>query len=127
MMTIFEGDDNAAAAYSERNVPKKYKDSTPAILLIKKGGGFACTKYLCTTMHLGKGAVDENKTHTVYVHTSKMLAGGLTKLLEGKEFQRVVLNAKKQIGWYKITGGHWVSCSSTHMLLRQLQVMKKCR
>lgn len=77
-----------------------------------------------TYVHL---TVDESKTHTVYVHTSKTLAGGLTKLLERKEFHRVMLNAKKQNGWYKITGGHWVSSSITRMLLRQLQVMKICR
>jgi hypothetical protein len=37
-------------------------------------------------MNLCKEAVDEERVRIAYVHTSKMIADGLTKALEGKAF-----------------------------------------
>jgi hypothetical protein len=37
-------------------------------------------------MNLCREAVQEKRINVEYIHTSKMLADGLTKVLEGKEF-----------------------------------------
>ena len=51
-----------------------------------KGGGVVWTKHLHVRMNLCREAVQEKRIKVEYVHTSKMLADGLTKVFEGKEF-----------------------------------------
>ncbi len=63
-----------------------YQDSTSVISLVTKGGGVVRMKHLRVRMNLCKEAVDEERVRIAYVHTSKMIADGLTKALEGKAF-----------------------------------------
>jgi hypothetical protein len=67
-------------------VPIIYQDSTSVITLVTKGGGVVRTKHLRARMHLGKEAVDEHKVNIVHVPTKQMIADGLTKPLEGRDF-----------------------------------------
>jgi hypothetical protein len=69
----------------EAKAPTIYQDSTSVILLVMKGGGVVRTKNLHVRMTLCREAVEEKRITVEYIHTSKMLADGLTKLLEGKE------------------------------------------
>ncbi len=70
----------------EAKAPTIYQDSTSVISLVTKGGGVVRTKYLRVRMNLCREAVQEKRINVEYIHTSKMLADGLTKVLEGKEF-----------------------------------------
>ena len=74
-------------------------DSLLVISLVIKGSGIVCTKYLRIRVNLCREAVDEKRIRIAYIHTTKMLADGLTKPLEGKAFQdfkKVLLGLKKQ-------------------------------
>ena len=51
-----------------------------------KGGEVVRTKHLRVRMNLCREAIQEKGIIVEYIHTSKMLADGLTKVLEGKEF-----------------------------------------
>jgi hypothetical protein len=66
--------------------PTIYQDSTSVILLITQGGGAMRTKHLCVRMNLGKEALEKNRIIIRYLHTSKMITDGLTKVLEKKDF-----------------------------------------
>jgi hypothetical protein len=66
--------------------PTIYQDSTSVISLITKGGGVMRTKHLRMRMNLGKEALEMNRIIVKYLHTSKMIADGLTKVLEKKDF-----------------------------------------
>jgi hypothetical protein len=70
----------------EAKAPTIYQDSTSVISLVTKGGGVVRTKHLRVRMNLCREAVEEKRIKVEYIHTSKMLADGLTKVLEGKEF-----------------------------------------
>ena len=70
----------------EAKAPTIYQDSTSVILLVTKGGGVVWTKHLRVRMNLCREAVQEKRIKVEYIHTSKMLADGLTKVFEGKEF-----------------------------------------
>ncbi len=72
--------------HTEKRSPLIYQDSTSVISLVTKGGGVVRTKHLRVRMNLCKEAVDEERVRIAYVHTSKMIADGLTKALEGKAF-----------------------------------------
>jgi hypothetical protein len=75
-----------------------YQDSTSVISLVMKGGGIVHTKHLCIRMNLCREAVDEKRIRIAYVHTTKMLADGLTKPLEGstfKVFMKALMGLKK--------------------------------
>jgi hypothetical protein len=66
----------------EKIPPLIYQDSTSVISLVMKGGGIVRMKHL-----------------RVRIHTTKMLADGLTKPLEGKafkDFMKALLGLKKQ-------------------------------
>jgi hypothetical protein len=84
----------------EKRVPPLiYQDSTSVISLVTKGGGIVRTKHLRVRMNLCKEAVEEKRIRIAYIHTTKMLADGLTKPLEGKAFQdfmKALLGLKKQ-------------------------------
>jgi hypothetical protein len=52
------------------------------------------TKHLCMRMNLGKEALEMNRIIVKYLHMSKMIADGLTKVLEKQDFvifQRLIL------------------------------------
>ncbi len=70
----------------EAKAPTIYQDSTSVISLVTKGGGVVRTKHLRVQMNLCREAVQEKRIKVEYIHTSKMLADGLTKVFEGKEF-----------------------------------------
>ncbi len=70
----------------EAKAPTIYQDSTSVISLVTKGGGVVRTKHLRVRMNLCQEVVQEGRIIVEYIHTSKMLADGLTKALEGKEF-----------------------------------------
>ena len=83
----------------EKMPPLIYQDSTSVISLVIKGGGIVRTKHLHVRMNLCKEAVEEKRIRIAYIHTTKMLADGLMKPLEGKAFQvfrRALLGLKKQ-------------------------------
>jgi hypothetical protein len=65
--------------------PTIYQDSTSVTFLVTQGGGVVRTKHLRVHMNLAKDTVVENRSHIVYLHTSKMIADGLTKPLERKD------------------------------------------
>jgi hypothetical protein len=66
--------------------PTIYQDSTSVISLITKGGGVMRTKHLRMRMNLGKEAPEMNRIIVKYLHTLKMIADGLTKVLEKQDF-----------------------------------------
>jgi hypothetical protein len=70
----------------ETKAPTIYQDSTSVISLVTKGGGIIRTKHLRVRINVCQEAVQEKRINVEYIHTSKMLADGLTKVLEGKEF-----------------------------------------
>ena len=78
--------------------PLIYQDSTSVISLVTKGGGIVHTKHLRVRMNLCREAVDEKRIRIAYIHTTKMLADGLTKPLEGstfKVFMKALMGLKK--------------------------------
>jgi hypothetical protein len=66
--------------------PTIYQDSTSVIALVTKGGGIVRTKHLRARMYLCKEALEAKRIKVRYIHTSKMIADGLTKVLEGSPF-----------------------------------------
>jgi hypothetical protein len=83
----------------EKMPPLIYQDSTSVISLVTKGGGVVRTKHLRVRMNLCKEALEDKRIKIAYIHTTKMLADGLTKPLEGKAFQdfvKALLGLKKQ-------------------------------
>ncbi len=78
--------------------PLIYQDSTSVISLVTKDGGIVLTKHLRVRMNLCREAVDEKRIRIAYVHTTKMLADGLMKPLEGstfKVFMKALMGLKK--------------------------------
>jgi hypothetical protein len=53
---------------------------------VTKGGGIIHMKHLPVWMTLCREAMMEKWIKVEYAHTSKLLADGQTKVLEGKEF-----------------------------------------
>jgi hypothetical protein len=66
--------------------PTVYQDNTSVISLVTIGGGVMRTKHLRTRMYLVMEALKENRVRVKYVHTSEMFADGLTKVLDGADF-----------------------------------------
>ncbi len=86
--------------------PTIYQDITSVISLVMKGGGVIRTKHLRVRMNLCWEAVQEKRIQEEYIHVSKMLADGLTKVFEGKiSFlsTTIYLESKRN----KTTGGRW--------------------
>jgi hypothetical protein len=77
------------------SVPTVYQDNTSVISLVTSGGGITRTKHLRARMKLVKEAVvDRKMVKVVYMPTERMVADGLTKVLEGLsfiEFAKLVL------------------------------------
>jgi hypothetical protein len=79
-------------------VPEICPDNTSIITLVTQRGGVMRTKHLRTRMTLVLKAVQENRVEIDYLPTEHMLADGLTKILEGKEykiFSRIVLGKQR--------------------------------
>ena len=96
---LFEEFFNFIINREEKIPPLIYQDSTSVISLVMKGGGIVRTKHLRVRMNLCKEALEEKRIKIAYIHTTKMLADGLTKPLEGKAFQdfvKALLGLKKQ-------------------------------
>ncbi len=70
----------------KERTPVIYQDCTSVIDLVTKGGGVVRTKHLRARMNVGREAIAEKRIQVVYCHTSKMIADGLTKPLEGNTF-----------------------------------------
>jgi len=84
-------------------VPTVYQDNTSLISLVTLGGGKVRTKHLRTRMYLTMEALQEKKLCVKYIHTSEISADGLTKVLEGSDFDFFVDQA---LGTNKSTSGH---------------------
>jgi len=84
------------------DTPVVYQDNTSVISLVTLGGGKVRTKHLRTRMFLVKEAIEERKFRVRYVHTSQMSADGLTKILDGTDFDFFV---GETLGANKSTGG----------------------
>jgi hypothetical protein len=84
------------------DIPMVYQDNTSIISLVTLGGGKVRTKHLRTRMFLVREAIEERKLRVRYVHTSQMSADGLTKILDGSDFDFFVDQA---LGANKSTGG----------------------
>ncbi len=54
--------------------------------------------------------MQKKRVKVEYIHTSKMLPDGLTKVFEGKELTSFCNNLL-EIETVKITGGRWVFCA----------------
>ncbi len=67
-------------------VPMVYQDNTSVILLVTAGGGIMRTKHMRTRMYLVMEALKEAKIKVKNVHTSEMFVDGLTKVLDGADF-----------------------------------------
>jgi hypothetical protein len=67
-------------------VPMVYQDNTLVISLVTAGGGVMRTKHMRTRMYLVMEMLKEGKIEVKYVHTSEMFADGLTKVLDGTDF-----------------------------------------
>jgi hypothetical protein len=76
--------------------PTIYQDSMSVISLISQGLGAMRTKHFRVRMNLGKEALENKRIIIKYFLTSKMIADGLTKMLEKKDFN---------IFWKLILGG----------------------
>jgi hypothetical protein len=70
---------------ARRQTPLQSTSST-VILLVTKGDGVIWAKHWHVQMNLCREAVQEKRIKVEYIHTSKMLADGLMKVFEGKEF-----------------------------------------
>ena len=73
---------------TEVKSPMIYQDSTSVISLVTKGGGVVRTKHLRVRMNLCKEAYDEGRIRIGYANTNDMKADGLTKPLQGEQFQK---------------------------------------
>jgi hypothetical protein len=67
-------------------IPMVYQDNTSVILLVTVGGGIMRTNHMRIRMYLVMEALKEGKIKVEYVHTSEMFADGLTKVLDGADF-----------------------------------------
>jgi hypothetical protein len=68
------------------DIPTVYQENTSVISLVTLGGDKVRTKHLRTRMFLVMEAIKEKKLCVKYVHTSQMSADGLTKILNGADF-----------------------------------------
>jgi len=68
--------------------PIIYQDSSSVVSLVTLGGGVTRTKHLRNRMHLAKEAVDLKHLIIRHCRAELMMADGLTKPLEGVEFQQ---------------------------------------
>jgi len=77
------------------SVPTVYQDNTSVISLVTSGGGITRTKHLHARMNLVREVVVDRKTvKVVYMPAERMVADGLTKVLESSsfiEFAKLVL------------------------------------
>ena len=67
-------------------IPFIYQDCTAVIALVTECGGVVRTKHLRVHMELCKEGLEQKHFEIKYIHTSKMIADGLSKPLEGKPF-----------------------------------------
>lgn len=74
---------------TEVKSPMIYQDFTSVISLVTKGGGVVRTKHLRVRMNLCKEAYDEERIRIGYANTNDMKADGLTKPLQGEQFQKL--------------------------------------
>ncbi len=74
-------------------MPMVYQDNTSVISLVTVRGGVARTKHLRARMHLVQEAVINKKLLIKFVLTSEMVVDGLTKALEGGDFDLFAANA----------------------------------
>jgi hypothetical protein len=71
--------------------------------MILTGGGIVRTKHMRSRKYLVMESLPEQRVTIKYIHTSEMLADGLTKPIEGKDFDYFV---NKLLGCdKKSTGG----------------------
>jgi hypothetical protein len=72
--------------------PVVSQGSSSVVSLVTLGGGVTRTKHLRNRMHLAKEAVDLKRLIIKHCRAELMIADGLTKPLEGIDFQQFVQN-----------------------------------
>jgi hypothetical protein len=88
-------------------IPLIYQDKMSVISMVTSGGGIKQTKQMRTRMFLVLESLKEQRVTSHYIHTSGMIADGLTKPIEGKDsdyFISKVMGCNK-----KSTGGRWTN------------------
>jgi len=71
-------------------VPLIFQDNISVISMVTTGGGITRTKHLRTRMFLVLESLKEKRVNIRYIHTSGMNADGLTKPIDGKDFDYFV-------------------------------------
>jgi hypothetical protein len=67
-------------------IPLIYQDCTALISLVTECGGVVRTKHLRVRRELCKESLEQKRFKIKHIHTSKMIANGLSKPLEGTPF-----------------------------------------
>jgi hypothetical protein len=85
-------------------IPLIYQDNTSVITMVTSGGGIMQTKQMRSRIILVLESLKKQRVTICYIHTSGMIADGLTKPIKGKDFDYFV---RKVLGFdKKSTGGH---------------------
>jgi hypothetical protein len=71
---------------SNIEMPLIYQDNTFVISLVTLGGGIKRTKYMRSGVFLVMESLKAKRAKIRYVHTSGMIADGLTKPIDGRDF-----------------------------------------
>jgi hypothetical protein len=71
-------------------IPLIFQDNTSVISMVTTGGGITRTKHMRTRMFLVLESLKEQQVTVHYIHTSGMIADGLTKPIDGKDFDYFV-------------------------------------
>lgn len=80
-----------------------FQDNTSIISMVTTGGGITRAKHMRTRMFLVLESIKDKRETIHYIHTSGMIANGLTKPIDGKDFDYYV-NKVMECG-KKSTGG----------------------
>ena len=75
---------------SKVEIPLIYQDNTSFISMVMSGGGITHTKHMRSRMFLVLELLKEQRVTIRYIHTSGMVADGLTKPIDGKDFDYFV-------------------------------------
>jgi hypothetical protein len=72
------------------NKPVIYQDCTAVVQLVTTGGGVTRTKHLRARMNMAREAIEQQRIQIVHCRAALMKADGLTKPLEGTDFNTFV-------------------------------------
>ena len=72
------------------NKPVIFQDCTAVVQLVTTGGGVTRTKHLRARMNMAREAIEQQRIQIVHCRAALMKADGLTKPLEGTDFNTFV-------------------------------------